>query len=185
MEGKIIILSAPSGCGKSSIIGRIMEAGKIDIQLSVSATNRPPRPGEVDGVHYNFITTEEFEEHIRANDFVEYEEVYAGRYYGTLKSEIERICSEGHYCVLDIDVKGALNVKRLYGGRAISIFVMPPSVDELRRRLELRGTETQEWIDKRVGKAAWEMEFAPKFDFTVVNDDLDKAVAEISDIINR
>ena len=182
-EGRIIIFSAPSGSGKSTIINVLRERGDIDMQFSVSATNRPPRDGETDGVHYYFLSTPDFEARIAAGDFVEYEEVYPGRFYGTLRCEIDRILASGHNCVLDIDVKGALNVKRLYGDRALSIFIMPPGIDELRRRLEGRGTEEQEWIEKRLAKAQWEMDFAPQFDRQVVNDDLTRAVAEVAAII--
>ncbi len=184
-EGRIIIFSAPSGSGKSTIINALRERGDIDMQFSVSATNRPPREGETDGVHYYFLTTPDFEAHIAAGDFVEYEEVYPGRFYGTLRSEIDRILHSGHNCVLDIDVKGALNVKRLYGDRALSIFIMPPSIAELRRRLEGRGTEEQEWIEKRLAKAQWEMDFAPQFDHRVVNDTLSHAVAQVAEIIKN
>ncbi len=184
-QGKIIIISAPSGCGKSTIINSIRETGEVDLTFSVSATNRPPREGETDGVHYYFLTTDEFNRHISAGDFVEYEEVYPGRFYGTLRSEIERICGEGHNCILDIDVKGALNVKKIFGDRSVSIFIMPPSVEELRRRLENRATESTEWIEKRVSKARWEMEFAGQFDHTVVNDDLATAVDEVTGIIKN
>lgn len=184
-QGKIIIISAPSGCGKSTIINTIREAGEVNLTFSVSATNRPPREGEIDGVHYYFMTTDEFNRHITEGDFVEYEEVYPGRFYGTLRSELERICSEGHNCILDIDVKGALNVKKIFGERSVSIFIMPPSIGELRRRLEKRATESSEWIDKRVNKAGHEMEFAVEFDHTVVNDDLNKAVDEVAGIIKN
>ncbi len=183
-NAKIIIFSAPSGSGKSTIINALRARGDIDMQFSVSATNRPPREGETDGVHYHFLSTPDFESHIAAGDFVEYEEVYPGRFYGTLRSEIDRILLSGHNCVLDIDVKGAVNVKRLYGDRAVTVFIMPPGIDELRRRLEGRGTEDQEWIEKRLAKAQWEMDFAPRMDHCVVNDDLDRAVAEVAVIIN-
>ncbi|MDE5784988.1 MAG: guanylate kinase, partial [Duncaniella sp.] len=182
-QGRIFIFSAPSGSGKSTIISALRERGDIDMQFSVSATNRPPREGETDGVHYHFLSTPEFEARIAAGDFVEYEEVYPGRFYGTLRSEIDRILDSGHNCVLDIDVKGALNVKRLYGSRALSIFIMPPGLDELRRRLEGRGTEEQEWIEKRLAKAQWEMDFAGQFDRQVINDDLPRAVAEVAALI--
>ncbi|MCI9286092.1 MAG: guanylate kinase [Muribaculaceae bacterium] len=183
MAGKIIIISAPSGCGKSTIINAILSTGEVDMQFSISATNRPPRAGEEHGVNYYFLSDEEFRSEIAAEAFVEYEEVYPGRFYGTLKREVERITSGGHNVILDIDVKGGVNVKRLYGDRARSIFILPPSVDELRRRLEHRGTETPDSLAQRVGKAEAEIAFAPQFDVRVVNDDLDKAVAETSRII--
>ena len=184
-NAKIIIFSAPSGSGKSTIINALRSRGDIDMQFSVSATNRPPREGETDGVHYHFLSTADFESRIASGDFVEYEEVYPGRFYGTLRSEIDRILLSGHNCVLDIDVKGAVNVKRLYGDRAVTIFIMPPGIDELRRRLEGRGTEDREWIEKRLAKAQWEMDFAPQMDHSVVNDDLDRAVAQVAVIINK
>lgn len=188
MEGKIIIISAPSGCGKSTIINAILAQGDIDMQFSVSATNRLPREGEKHGVNYFFLTDEEFKTAIEQDAFVEHEEVYPGRFYGTLKSEVERICSAGHNVVLDIDVKGGVNVKRMYGNRAISIFIMPPSVEELRRRLVSRATDAPEVIEERVGKAEYEIGFAPQYDCRIVNDDLAIAIADtrkaILDFIN-
>lgn len=183
MEGKIIIVSAPSGSGKSTIIHRIMDSGNVDMEFSVSATNREPRGQEVNGKDYHFLTTEGFMRGIERGDFIEYEEVYPGRYYGTLRSEINARCAAGRNVVLDIDVKGGERVKRIFGDRAVSIFIMPPSVDELRRRLEARAVDTPESIDERVGKAEFEMTYAPKFDHVVVNDNLDKAVAETEKII--
>lgn len=183
MEGKIIIISAPSGCGKSTIINALLEKGEIDMRFSVSATSRPPRGEEVNAVNYYFMTPDEFRGHIDAGDFVEYEEVYPGRYYGTLKSEVERITAEGHNVILDIDVKGGVNVKRLYGDRALSIFIEPPSIETLRQRLESRATDSPEAIRERVGKAALELTFAPEFDCTVVNDNLHAAIASVEKLI--
>lgn len=189
MSGKIIVVSAPSGCGKSTIINAILDSGEPELRFSVSATNRRPRPGEVDGVNYHFLTTEQFHEAIVAGDFVEWEEVYPGRFYGTLKSEIDRIIGKGGNLILDIDVKGALNVKALYGGRVRTIFIMPPSIDELRRRLSSRGTDSPETIDERVGKAEYEMSFADKFDCRIINDILEPAIdqtkSEIVDFIKK
>lgn len=185
MAGKIIIISAPSGCGKSTIINALMKEGEIDMQFSVSATNRPPREGETDGVHYHFLSDEEFREAIAADAFVEYEEVYPGRYYGTLKSEVERRCAEGHNVILDIDVKGGVNVKRMYGDRALSIFIEPPSVAALRERLLSRGTDQLDAIEQRVSKAEFELGFAPQYDCRVINDDLSAAVAETGRIIKE
>lgn len=179
MRGKIIIISAPSGCGKSTIINAILAKGELDLQFSISATNRPPRDGEKDGVNYYFLTEEEFRDEIGRDAFVEYEEVYPGRFYGTLKREIQRIVEAGHNVILDIDVKGGVNVKKLYGDEAMSIFVLPPSVEELRRRLEARGTETAEWIDKRVERAELEIGYARKFDRQVINDDLASVISEV------
>lgn len=183
MKGKIIIISAPSGCGKSTIINAILQKGEIDLQFSISATNRPPREGEKDGVNYYFLSDEEFRSEIDSDSFVEFEEVYPGRYYGTLKREITRIVSEGHNVILDIDVKGGVNVKKLYGNEAMSIFIMPPSVEELRRRLEGRGTESAEWIDKRIKRASLELGYACQFDHSVVNADLDHAVREVENLM--
>lgn len=169
-------MSAPSGCGKSTIIGRMMERGNVDLHFSVSATNRPPREGEVDGVNYHFLTTDEFQRAIDRDEFVEFEEVYPGRFYGTLKREVLERCAQGQNVILDIDVKGGLRVKDMFGDMARSIFIMPPSVDELRRRLEGRATDSAEAIDQRVGKAEYELSFAPDYDARVVNDILDEAV---------
>lgn len=188
-KGKIIIISAPSGCGKSTIIGEIMRRGNVEMQFSVSATNRDPREGEVNGVNYHFLSDEEFKSAIAEEAFVEYEEVYPGRFYGTLKSEVENRCEEGINVVLDIDVKGGVRVKDMYGDRAKSIFIMPPSVEELRRRLESRATDSKEAIDQRVGKAEFELSYAKAYDAQVVNDELARAVEdterEILSFINR
>lgn len=187
-EGKIIIISAPSGCGKSTIIKAIMDRGRVNMKFSVSATNRNPRDGETDGVHYHFLTDEQFRKAIADDAFVEFEEVYPGRFYGTLKSEVEQRCARGENVVLDIDVKGGVRVKEMYGNRAKSIFIMPPSVEELRRRLESRATDSAEAINERVGKAEFELTFAPRYDVTVVNDLLSEAVdtteKEILDFIS-
>lgn len=183
MEGKIIIISAPSGCGKSTVINAIMERGDLDLQFSVSATNREPRPGEEHKVSYYFLSTEEFEQALRDDLFLEHEEVYPGRYYGTLKSEVERIIGSGHNVLLDIDVNGGIRVKKQLGDRALSIFLMPPSIDALRTRLEGRGSDTREVIDQRVGRAAYEISQAPLYDSQVVNDDLALAVEQTHALI--
>ncbi|MBQ8774052.1 MAG: guanylate kinase [Muribaculaceae bacterium] len=185
MAGKVIIISAPSGCGKSTIINAILSRGDIDLRFSVSATSRSPREGEKHGVNYFFLTEEDFRKKIAEGAFVEYEEVYPGRFYGTLHSEVKRICGENHNVVLDIDVKGGMNVKRRYGDDARSIFIMPPSVEELRRRLESRATDTIDVINERVSKAEFEMSFAPNYDFTVVNDELAVAVEETRRLITE
>lgn len=183
-NGKIIVLSAPSGCGKSTIIHRLLEGDDaLPLEFSVSATNRAPRAGETDGVSYHFLTTDAFRDAVAEGRFVEWEEVYPGRYYGTLRSEIDNKTASGRHVVMDIDVKGALNVKRIFGDQAITIFIEPPSVDELRRRLEARATDMPEVIDQRVAKAGYELSFAPQFDRRVVNADLDRAVAEVRTII--
>ncbi|MBD5214890.1 MAG: guanylate kinase [Bacteroidales bacterium] len=183
--GKLIIISAPSGCGKSTIINRIMAKGECKLAFSVSATNRSPRPGEKHGVNYYFLTDDEFRNHIENNDFVEYEEVYPGRYYGTLRSEIESKCNSGSNVILDIDVKGGVNVKKQFGEKALSLFIQPPSIEALRERLVNRGTDSPEVIDQRVGRAEFELSFAPSYDFVVVNDDLDTAVRETERIISE
>ena len=183
MEGKIIIISAPSGSGKSTIIGRLMERGNIDMEFSVSATNRSPRGEEIDGRDYHFLTTEQFRSAIDGDEFVEYEEVYPGRYYGTLRSEIDARCAAGHNVILDIDVKGGVNVKRIFGPRAVSIFIMPPGIDELHRRLTGRATDSPEAIAERIGKAEYELTFAGEFDHVLVNDNLDTAVDEAETVI--
>lgn len=182
--GKIIIISAPSGTGKSTIINKLMAMPDLDLKFSVSATNRAPREGEKDGINYYFLTTEEFTRKIKEDAFIEYEEVYAGRYYGTLKSEVSRILNDGHNLILDIDVKGGVNVKKLYPDAA-AIFILPPSIDTLRQRLINRGTDDEETINQRVAKAEYELSFASKYDYSVVNDDLEKAVKETKTIIRN
>lgn len=182
-KGKIIVVSAPSGCGKSTIINSILDSGQPELRFSVSATNRRPRPGEVDGVHYHFLTTEQFRDAITEHKFIEWEEVYPGRFYGTLKSEIERIVDKGGNVILDIDCKGGINVKELYGDRALTIFFLPPSIEELRRRLIDRGTDAPDVIEERVGKAKFEISFADRFDCRVVNDNLDKAIDHTRELI--
>lgn len=155
------------------------------MRFSVSATSRNPRAGETPGKEYFFMSEDEFRQAIAENAFVEYEEVYPGRFYGTLKSEIERICKEGHNVILDIDVKGGVNVKSLYGDRAISIFIMPPSIDALRQRLIGRATDSDDVIEERVGRAAYELTFASQYDETVINDNLDKAINDTSEAIKE
>ncbi len=185
-QGKIIVLSAPSGCGKSTIIHKLLEGeDALPLEFSVSATNRAPRTGETDGVSYHFMSTEDFRDAVAAGRFIEWEEVYPGRYYGTLRSEIDNKIAAGRDVVLDIDVKGALNVKRIYGDKAVTIFILPPDVEELRRRLVGRATDSPEVIEQRVAKADYELGFAPQFDFRVVNDDLDEAVDEARRIITQ
>lgn len=182
-KGKIIIISAPSGCGKSTIIREVMDTYGVPLVFSVSATNRQPRQGEQDGVHYHFLTDEAFRRAIAANEFVEYEEVYPGRFYGTLKSEVERRLQDGENVLLDIDVKGGCRVKEMYGEDALSIFILPPSPDELRRRLEGRGTDSGDAIEARLSKASYEMTFAPYYDKRVVNDNLIEASREVERLI--
>ena len=182
-RGNIIVIAAPSGCGKSTIINALLEGGDLNLGFSVSATTRPPREGEVDGVNYYFMSEENFRDAIAEGRFVEFEEVYPGRFYGTLRSEIDRILDEGHNIILDLDVNGALSVKKLYGREALSIFIEPPSIEELRRRLEFRGTESSEVIDVRVDRAQYEISRAAEFDTAVVNDRLDEAINTVRNII--
>lgn len=173
----IIIFSAPSGSGKSTIVNYLLSRHP-ELEFSVSATSRAPRGTEKHGEAYYFLTTEEFKKKIAENAFVEYEEVYSSCYYGTLKSEIERISAKGHHVVFDVDVVGGCNLKRIFGKEALSIFIAPPSVEVLRQRLKGRGTDSDEMIEKRVDKAEYEMTFAPKFDKIIVNDRLEDAQQE-------
>ncbi len=183
MAGKVIILSAPSGSGKSTIINALMKSNRFNLRFSVSATNRAPRGEEQNGTDYHFLTDEEFRAAIANDEFLEYEEVYPGRFYGTLKSEIERIGAMGCNVVMDIDVNGALRVKEQLRSDALSLFIQPPSIDELRRRLESRATDSPESIDARIDRARYELEQAPRFDATVVNDNLQQAIDQVESII--
>ena len=183
-KGKLIIISAPSGCGKSTIIGDIMDRGALDLQFSVSATNRKPRPGEVDGVNYHFLSDQQFKDLIAEGAFVEYEQVYPGRYYGTLRSEIQDRVNSGHNVILDIDVKGGVNVKEQFGEDAMSIFIAPPSISELRWRLKTRGSDSDEEIEQRVGRASYELSFQKDYDHVVVNDTLQEAIARIEELMS-
>lgn len=169
-KGKIIVICAPSGSGKSTIINNILDAGDIDMQFSISATNRAPRPGEQHGVHYYFMSTDEFREAISRDEFIEWEQVYPGRYYGTLRSQVIKAADEGHNVILDIDVKGALSVKDIFGDQALTIFIKAPSLDDLRERLIARGTDKPEVIAQRLAKAEYELDFARKMDAVVVKD---------------
>lgn len=185
MSGKIIIFSAPSGSGKSTVINRLMAHKELNMAFSISCTSRSPRGTERDGVEYFFVTPDEFRRRIEAGEFLEYEEVYKDKYYGTLKSQVENQLDKGENVVLDVDVKGGCNIKKYYGSRALSIFVRPPSVDELRRRLEGRGTDAPEVINDRMARASFELTFADKFDRVIVNDDLESAVHEAYEAVNN
>lgn len=182
MKQKVIIFSAPSGSGKSTIVKYILSKYPF-LEFSVSATSRAPRGSEKDGVDYYFFTPERFRELIAQDAFIEYEEVYPGSFYGTLKSEIERIWKKGHTIVFDIDVKGGVNLKRIFGDKALSVFIKPPSIQELERRLVGRGTDSAEAIAKRVGKASEELTYEDRFDRVLINDNLEVAFKEASDIV--
>ena len=181
---KLIIFSAPSGSGKSTIINYLLGCG-LNLRFSISATSRPPRGQERHGVEYFFLTPEEFRERIANEEFLEYEEVYTDRFYGTLKSQVEKQLADGQNVIFDVDVVGGCNIKQFYGDRALSLFIQPPSVEELRRRLEGRGTDSPEVIESRIAKAEYELGFSPKFDKVIVNDDLETAKAEALRVIRE
>ena len=184
MKGKMLIVSAPSGSGKSTIVQWLMkEYPELKLYFSISCTSRAPRGTEQDGVEYFFLTPEEFRQRIDNNEFLEYEEVYQDRFYGTLKAQVERQREAGQNVVFDVDVKGGINIKNYYGDEALSLFIQPPSVEELRRRLEGRATDTLEAISERLAKAEYEMTFASQFDHVIVNDDLETAKQETLQIV--
>lgn len=183
MDNKVIIFSAPSGAGKSTVVNHLLGLHP-ELEFSISATSRAPRGQEKHGVEYYFFTADEFRQMISEDKFVEYEEVYAGSFYGTLRSEVERIWAKGHVIIFDIDVQGGVNLKRIFGEQAFSVFIQAPSVEILRERLVGRATDTEEAIERRVAKAASEMEFAAgKFDYTLINDDLQTALAEAERVV--
>ena len=183
--GKLIIFCAPSGSGKSTLVQWLMAAHpELHLAFSISCTSRPPRGTEQNGVEYFFISPDEFRQRVAADEFLEYEEVYEGRFYGTLKSQVDTQTQRGENVLFDVDVKGGCNIKDFYGARALSIFVQPPSIDELRRRLVARATDTPEAIEQRVGKAAYELTFAPRIDHVVVNDDLERAKEEVYRLVS-
>lgn len=183
--GKLIIFSAPSGSGKSTIINRLMQRKELNLAFSVSCTSRAPRGTEQNGVEYFFISPEEFRERIARGEFLEYEEVYQDRFYGTLKQQVETQAARGENVVFDVDVKGGCNIKQYYGDRALSLFIQPPSIDELRRRLTGRATDAPEVIEQRIARAEFELSQAPKFDRVIVNDDLEKAVEDTYEAITE
>jgi guanylate kinase len=186
MRGKLIIFSAPSGTGKSTIISWLMKEHKeLNLAFSISCTSRPPRGTEQNGVEYFFLTPEEFRTRIEDDEFLEYEEVYTDRFYGTLKSQVEKQLEAGQNVVFDVDVKGGVNIKNFYGDEALSIFIQPPSVNELRRRLENRATDAPDVIDQRIARAEFELTFADKFDKVVINDILEYAEADALSAIQQ
>lgn len=188
MAGKLIIFSAPSGSGKSTIINYLLTQN-LNLAFSISATSRAPRGTEQNGVEYFFLTPEEFKQRIANNEFLEYEEVYKDRFYGTLKAQVEKQLAAGQNVIFDVDVVGGCNIKKFYGDRALSVFIQPPSLEELRKRLTGRGTDAPEVIESRLAKATFELSYAEKFDVVIVNDNLEKAQAEalktIRDFINN
>ena len=178
--GRLLIFSAPSGSGKSTIINWLMtEHPELNLAFSISCTSRAPRGTEQHGVEYFFLTPDEFRRRIAQNEFLEYEEVYADRFYGTLKSQVDRQLEAGQNVVFDVDVKGGCNIKKFYGDRALSLFIQPPSVDELRNRLNKRATDTPEVIEDRIARATYELTFASKFDRTIINDNLERAEQDV------
>ena len=183
MSGKVLIFSAPSGSGKSTIVNHILGLHP-EIEFSVSATSRPPRGAEQDGVEYLFYTADIFRALVAEDKFVEYEEVYPDRFYGTLKSEVNRIWAKGHVIIFDVDVKGGVSLKKYFGDAALSVFIQAPSVEELRKRLIGRATDSMDAIETRVAKAAEEMTYAPRFDRVLINDDLDTAYREAENLVD-
>lgn len=176
-KGKLVIFSAPSGSGKTTIVKHLLSLD-LGLEFSVSATSRPLRGNEINGKDYYFLSIEEFKKKIENNEFLEWEEVYEGKFYGTLKSEVERIRNKGNHVVFDVDVVGGCDIKKYFGKEALAVFVQPPSINELRNRLIARGTDTPEVIESRIAKAEYELTFAPQFDVILVNDNLEKSLAE-------
>ena len=184
-EGKAIIFSAPSGAGKTTIVHHLLGIDALRLSFSVSATSRPRRNHEIDGKDYHFLSASDFQDRVKDGEFLEWEEVYKDQYYGTLKSEIERIWSEGKNVIFDVDVVGGLNLKKFFGDKALAVFVQPPSIEVLRFRLRNRSTETAEKIAMRIDKAQTEMAFAPKFDFILVNDQLEVALKQAEQAVSE
>ncbi|HBG70015.1 MAG: guanylate kinase [Bacteroidetes bacterium GWF2_43_63] len=174
---KAVIFSAPSGAGKTTIVHKLIDAG-LPLGFSISATSRQPRENEIDGVDYFFFSIEQFRKKVGQNEFVEWEEVYDGLYYGTLKLEVERVWNEGKAIIFDVDVKGGVSLKKIFGENALSVFIQPPSFEILEERLRFRHTESEESIQKRLDRAKYELSFAPQFDIVITNDHLDIAVSE-------
>jgi len=184
-EGKLIIFSAPSGSGKTTLVRHLLAQDELNLAFSVSATSRAPRGDEQEGVHYYYKTAEEFKKHIKNEDFIEWEEVYRDHFYGTLKSEVERLWAQGKHVIFDIDVAGGLRIKKKFPERTLAVFVKPPSVDELKRRLKERSTEPEEKINMRIAKASVELATAPQFDLILRNDDLETAKKEAVALVRQ
>lgn len=184
-QGKLIVFSAPSGSGKTTIVRHLLAQAELNLDFSISATSREPRGDEVDGEDYYFMRLKEFKQHIKNDDFLEWEEVYRDNFYGTLKAEVERIWAKGKHVVFDIDVVGGLDIKQIYPERTLAVFVKPPSIEELKIRLKKRKTETDDKINMRVAKASIEMATAPQFDYIIVNEVLDKALDEAYQLVKN
>lgn len=185
IEGKLIVFSAPSGSGKTTIVQHLLKQKELHLGFSISATSREPRKEEIDGKDYYFMSLKKFKSHIKNDDFLEWEEVYRDNFYGTLKSEVERIWAKGKHVVFDIDVVGGLDIKRIYPERTLAVFVQPPSIEELKIRLKKRKTETEERINMRVAKASVEMATAPQFDFIIVNNNLKEALNDAHKLVGN
>lgn len=183
--GKLIVFSAPSGSGKTTIVRHLLQQESLNLEFSISATSRSPRGDEKDGEDYYFLSTEQFKKHMKNDDFLEWEEVYRDNFYGTLKTEVERIWAMGKNVIFDIDVVGGLRIKRKYPDRTLAVFVRPPSVEELKIRLKKRKTESEEKINMRIAKASVEMATAPRFDFIIENDELKKALKEAETLVEQ
>jgi guanylate kinase len=184
MNGKCLIFSAPSGSGKTTIV-RYLLLQSLNLEFSVSATSRKPREGEVNGKDYYFLSADLFREKIDKGEFIEWEEVYEGTFYGTFKNEVERIWEKGNHVIFDVDVAGSLNLKKVFGKDALSIFIQPPSIQELENRLRNRSTENEESLRKRLDKANWELSLAPQFDVVIVNDNLEQACLEATEQVKK
>lgn len=184
-KGKLIVFSAPSGSGKTTIVRHLLKQSELNLDFSISATSREPRGKEIHGKDYYFMSTHEFKQHIKQDDFLEWEEVYRDNFYGTLKTEVERIWAEGKHVVFDIDVVGGLDIKKIYPERTLAVFVEPPSIEELKIRLKKRETESEERINNRVAKASIELATAPQFDYTLLNKNLDLALDASTELVDN